>query len=212
MSNADFVAKLNEKNTNFENEYQKTLRENARSEGIPVMLAETSKILATIISAKKPVSILEIGTAVGYSGSIMLSFAEKESRLTTIEIDEKSAIRAKETFEKLGFSERVTLHIGDAEEIIPLLGGNFDFVLCDGPKSRYLEFYPYLKKLLKSGGVLFCDNVLFRDYVSGEVKNPHRMQTIVNNMRDFLKTLCADDELIATVLEIGDGVAVAIKK
>lgn len=212
MSNADFVAKLNAKNTNFENEYQKTLRESARSEGIPVMLAETSKLLATIISAKKPVNILEIGTAVGYSGSIMLSFAEKESRLTTIEIDEKNAIRAKETFEKLGFFERVTLHIGDAEEIVPLLSGSFDFILCDGPKSRYLEFYPYLKKLLKSGGVLFCDNVLFRDYVSGEVKNPHRMQTIVNNMRDFLKTLCADDEFIATVLEIGDGVSIATKK
>ena len=197
---------------NFEGEYLETLRKAAREEGIPVMLPSSSKLLAAIVSLKKPTNVLEIGTAVGYSGGIMLKFAANNCRLTTLDIEEKSAMRAKETFSKLGFSERVTLHIGDAKEIVPLLSGSFDFVLCDGPKSRYLEFYPYLKSLLKSGGVLFCDNVLFRDYVSGEVKNPHRMQTIVNNMREFLETLTKDEDFVTTVLPVGDGVTISIKK
>lgn len=196
----------------FEGEYLQSLRIAAREEGIPVMLPETSKLLATTVSMKKPENILEIGTAVGYSGSIMLKNAKENARLTTIEIEESSANRAKETFKKEGFSERVTLHLGDAEEIIPMMSGSYDFILCDGPKSRYLEFYPYLKKMLRSGGVLFCDNVLFRDYISGEVKNPHRMQTIVNNMRDFLDVLSKDTDFTTTLLDVGDGVTVSVKK
>lgn len=211
MNSTEYSENLNVAD-NFEGEYLETLRKTAREEGIPVMLPSSSKLLAAIISLKKPTNVLEIGTAVGYSGSIMLKFAADNCRLTTLEIEEKSAMRAKETFSKLGFSERVTLHIGDAEEIVPLLSGSFDFILCDGPKSRYLEFYPYLKSLLKSGGVLFCDNVLFRDYVSGEVKNPHRMQTIVNNMREFLEMLTKDPDFVTTVLPVGDGVTISIKK
>lgn len=211
MNSTEYSENLNVAD-NFEGEYLETLRKTAREEGIPVMLPSSSKLLAAIISLKKPTNVLEIGTAVGYSGSIMLKFAADNCRLTTLEIEEKSAMRAKETFSKLGFSERVTLHIGDAEEIVPLLSGSFDFILCDGPKSRYLEFYPYLKSLLKSGGVLFCDNVLFRDYVTGEVKNPHRMQTIVNNMREFLEMLTKDPDFVTTVLPVGDGVTISIKK
>lgn len=196
----------------FEGNHLQSLRIAAREEGIPVMLPETSKLLATTVSMKKPENILEIGTAVGYSGSIMLKNAKENARLTTIEIEESSANRAKETFKKEGFSEKVTLHLGDAEEIIPMMSGSYDFILCDGPKSRYLEFYPYLKKMLRSGGVLFCDNVLFRDYVSGEVKNPHRMQTIVNNMRDFLDVLSKDTDFTTTLLDVGDGVTISVKK
>lgn len=196
----------------FEGNHLQSLRMAAREEGIPVMLPETSKLLATVVSMKKPENILEIGTAVGYSGSIMLKNAKENARLTTIEIEESSANRAKETFKKEGFSDRVTLHLGDAEEIIPMMSGSYDFILCDGPKSRYLEFYPYLKKMLRSGGVIFCDNVLFRDYISGEVKNPHRMQTIVNNMRDFLDVLSKDTDFTTTLLDVGDGVTVSVKK
>ncbi len=196
----------------FEGEHLQSLRMAAREEGIPVMLPETSKLIATVVSMKKPENILEIGTAVGYSGSIMLKNAKENARLTTIEIEESSANRAKETFKKEGFLDRVTLHLGDAEEIIPMMSGSYDFILCDGPKSRYLEFYPYLKKMLRSGGVLFCDNVLFRDYISGEVKNPHRMQTIVNNMRDFLDVLSKDTDFTTTLLDVGDGVTISVKK
>lgn len=196
----------------FEGEYLQSLRVSAREEGIPVMLPETSKFLATMVTMTKPETILEIGTAVGYSGSIMLKNAKENARLTTIEIEESSANRAKDTFKREGFSERVTLHLGDAEEIIPMMSGKYDFILCDGPKSRYLEFYPYLKKMLRSGGVLFCDNVLFRDYISGEVKNPHRMQTIVNNMRDFLDVLSKDTDFTTTLIDVGDGVTLSVKK
>lgn len=206
-----FIEKFNIED-NFEGEFLKELRIKAREEGIPVMLPETSKLLATIVAMTRPEKILEIGTAVGYSGSIMLKNAKNTSILKTIEIEESSYIRAKETFKKEGFVGQVTQYLGDAEEIIPMMSGTFDFILCDGPKSRYLEFYPYLKKMLNVGGTLFCDNVLFRDYISGEVKNPHRMQTIVNNMRDFLDVISKDEDMTTCLLDVGDGVTISVKK
>ncbi len=211
MQQENFIEKLNIAD-NFEGEFLESLRISARDEGIPVMLPVSSKLLAAIVVLKKPEKILEIGTAVGYSGSIMLKNAAKNCILTTIEIEESSFLRAKNTFEKEGFSKKVNMHLGDAVEIIPMMSGKFDFILCDGPKSRYLEFYPYLKKMLVSGGVLFCDNVLFRDYISGEVKNPHRMQTIVNNMRDFLDVVTKDPDFTTSVISVGDGITISVKK
>lgn len=211
MQQDKFIEKFNIAD-DFEGEFLKELRIKAREEGIPVMLPETSKLLATIVAMTRPEKILEIGTAVGYSGSIMLKNAKNTSILKTIEIEESFYNRAKETFKKEGFLGQVTQYLGDAEEIIPMMSGTFDFILSDGPKSRYLEFYPYLKKMLNVGGTLFCDNVLFRDYISGEVKNPHRMQTIVNNMRDFLDVISKDEDMTTSLLDVGDGVTISVKK
>lgn len=208
--NEEFLSALNEK-CNFEGSFLSALRQNARSEGIPVMLKDTSQFIAMLVKSKAPKNILEIGTAVGYSGSILLKHSDKDSMLTTIEVDEESVAKAKKNFNSQNFLHRVRIFQGNASEIIPVMSGRFDFIFVDGPKAKYNEFFPYLKKMLVSNGMIVCDNVLFRNMVSGKSETPKRMMSIVNNMRDFLTDLTNDEDFLTAIYDIGDGVSVSIK-
>lgn len=206
----EFVDTLNLK-SNFEGQFLKTLRESSRQIGIPVMLRETSQFLAMLAKSKSPKNILEIGTAVGYSGSILLKYSDRESNLTTIEVDEESIEKAKKNFKAQNYFNRVRIFQGNSSEIIPVMSGKFDFIFVDGPKGQYNSYLPFLKKMLTQNGIIVCDNVLFHDLVAGKNDVPKRMGTLVSNMRDFLKTLTDDEDFLTQVFEIGDGVSVSIK-
>lgn len=182
-----------------------------RSQGIPTCLWETLNELILQISIAKPINVLEIGTAVGISGSAMLETYDKMF-LTTIEKDEDSYNIAKQTFSSFGYTDRVKQILGDAGDVIRYLDGPFDFIFLDGSKARYFDYLPELKRLLKNGGVLFADNVLFRGFIDGDVPFRHRDNTIVRNMRNFLDLLINDNNYICTIHEKGDGILVAYKK
>lgn len=177
---------------------------------IPVLLPETAAFLKQMISLKQPKKILEIGTAIGYSGHIILSACD--GHLYTIEADEKSLGKANEFFASSGYESRVTTYLGDANEIVPLFSGEFDFIFLDGPKTRYVQYLPYLKRMLAAGGVLFCDNVLFNGMVSGEAEVVKKKATIVNALDAFLKAVASDEDFITSILPVGDGVSLSIKK
>lgn len=187
------------------------LSKNFREQGIPTALYETLNELILQVSILKPVSVLEIGTAVGISASAML-LTNDNMHVTTIEKDEDSYLVAKNTFASFGFSERVKQYLGDAGDIIRFLEGPYDFIFLDGAKARYYDYLPDLKRILKSGGVLFADNVLFRGFIDGGVKYEHRDNTIVRNMRAFLDTLIEDKNYVCSIYEKGDGILVAYKK
>ncbi len=177
---------------------------------IPVLLPETVNFLAQLVMLKKPEKILEIGTAIGYSGHIMLN-AYGGSLLYTVEVDEKSAEIAKKNFALSGLDNRVTLFCGDAGEILPLMDGSFDFVFLDGPKARYADYLPYILKNMKSGGVLLCDNVLYNGMVSGEAA-VGKKAGLVKRINEFLELICNDKRLITSVLPVGDGMSLSIFK
>jgi len=177
---------------------------------VPILLPETVAFLKQILRLYKPKKILEIGTAIGYSGLVMMDATEAE--LITLEIDENSAEKAKSEFEKWGYSNRAKIFVGDACEIIPLMQGEYDFIFVDGPKTRYIEFLPYLKKMLVNGGILFCDNVLFNGMVAGEQEVGKKKNSIVEKLDLFLKTLFADGDFSSSILPVGDGVSLSIKK
>lgn len=182
----------------------------ARSEGVPVLRDETLEFLVCQIKRFNPRKILEIGTATGCSGIAMLLGAP-DARLTTVEIDEKSYLAARENFRKLGLEDRTTCFLGDAGDVVPKLSGSFDFIFLDGPKGHYLEYYPYLKDLLSEKGVMFCDNVLFRGYVVNRPEG-RKFNAIINNMRKFILAVQSDAEMECELTEIGDGVLIARKK
>ncbi len=177
---------------------------------IPVLLPETAALLRQVVMLVKPHKALEIGTAIGYSGHIILG--ESNCHLYTIEADEKLLSIANAFFAESGYSGRVTTFNGDANEIVPLFSGEFDFIFLDGPKTRYIQYLPYLKRMLKERGVLLCDNVLFNGMVSGEVELVKKKATIVNALDLFLKTVAKDDDFITSVLPVGDGVSLSIKR
>ena len=187
------------------------LRKKYTERGVPTLLAESLNELLLFINLKQPKKILEFGTSVGCSGIAMLT-AAKDAELYTIEKYDVSYAEAKENFEAFGYIGRVKQFFGEATEVVDKVGDGFDFVFLDCNKSKYKILLPKIKAIMNSGAILFADNVLFRGYVMGEVKAPHRHNTIKNNMREFLRLICEDGDFITTVSDIGDGISVSYKK
>lgn len=178
--------------------------------GEPVLREKSFEILLQAVREKQPTKILEIGVNLGLSGIAML-LNSTNSYLTGIEIDEQKIALAKENYKEFKVFDRAKIFQGDASEIIPILTGEYDFIFLDGPKGHYFEYLPHLLSILKVGGILFADNVLFRGYVDGKVKTPHRFNTTKNSMERFLNAINNDESLITKVLDIEDGISITEK-
>ena len=183
----------------------------ARKRYIPVMLDDTKELLFETVSRAQPKRILEIGTAIGYSGIVMLT-ACPTATLNTVELDEQTAALARKNFDEFGVGNRVNVFVGDAREIVRLLTGSYDFIFLDGPKGQYEVFLPYLTDLLEVGGTLVCDNVLYKGLVEHVPENKrHKHITVARNMHAFLHDITNNPRYDTVLHRIGDGVTVSIK-
>lgn len=208
----EFTKNLTEKSAEFSLPQElKDLRVFYKESGIPTILDESLTELLLMVSIKNPENILELGTATGCSGTAML-LTQKTARLTTIEKFEPSQTEAIKNFKKFGVYDRVTAILGDSYETALTLTGEYDFIFLDCNKASYTRLLPVLKNLLKKGGVLFTDNVLFRGYVSGEVKTPKIYNSLARKIREFDEILASDTDLITCFFDVGDGIAVSYKK
>lgn len=180
----------------------------ARENYIPVMLDDTKKLLQQLTTDNQPKKILEIGTAIGYSGIVMLT-SSPNAQLNTIEMDEKSAEMARQNFIQAGVYDRVNLFVGDAKEIVTQLTGKYDFIFLDGPKGQYDSFLPYLIDVLEVGGLLVCDNVLYKGLVEHVPEHRHKHITIARNLNKFLDDLNNDSRFTTRLHRVGDGVTVS---
>ena len=186
------------------------LRKQAFSLGEPILREKSFEILIKTVKEKKPKKILEIGVNRGLSGIAMM-LASENSMLTGIEIDEEKIAIAKENYTTFGLTERVKIFAGDASEIIPILTGKYDFIFLDGPKGHYFEYLPHLLSALNEKGILFADNVLFRGYVDGKVKTPHRYATTKHSMEKFLFAISNDKNLSTEIIDLEDGISITEK-
>ena len=184
-------------------------REDALSRGIPVADNETLQFLLVTLAMKKPLSILEIGSAVGLSGVAMLQ-ACPHARLTTMELEEERYLEAKENFASFGVADRVNAYLGDAGEILAMMDGRYDFVFLDGPKAQYEKYLFDLKRLMKENAVLVADDVLLYGWVSGEEPTPQTRHSIVDKIRSYLHTITNDKDFTTSVVNVGDGVALSV--
>ncbi len=188
----------------------KTLREKAKANGNPILRDESFELLLATVKKRNPARILEIGVNVGLSGIAMLLTCPT-ANLTGIEIDDDCVAQATANYKSFGVENRAKIFRGDAGEIIPILTGEYDFIFLDGPKGHYFEYLPHLLSVLSKGGILFADNVLFRGYVEGKVKTPHRHLTIKRSMEKFLDKITTDKSLNTTLYFMEDGVSVTEK-
>jgi len=187
------------------------LRKSAFAREIPVSDGETLNFLITQLTALQPQKILELGTAVGVSGAVMLQTCPS-AHLTTIERDEKFFNEARENFSALNLTDRITLILGDAGERIEKLEDKYDFIFLDCAKVQYIKYLPTLKKLLKKGGVLLADDVLLFGYVTGEEEVPKKRKMLVEHVKEYLAAVTNDCGLFTTVLNLGNGIAMSVKK
>lgn len=185
------------------------IEKSARERYIPVILDDSKEELIELVSRLQPKRILEIGTAIGYSGSLMLLSA-KSAILDTVELLEERREEALLNFKKFGVNERVNSYLGDAMELVPSIikDNMYDLIFIDGPKSKYWEYLSMVKPNIAKGGYVFCDNVLFRGMVKNGRKPPHKFRTIVVGMRRFLANLQNSPDFRTQILEKGDGVAI----
>ena len=184
----------------------------ARVNHVPIVKPETKELLRTLVLLKKPMKILEVGAAVGFSSLYMNSYQPEGGTIITIERNEKRIKKAKENIKNQGKEEQITLIEGDAIEILKGLDGSFDLIFVDAAKGQYIHFLPDVLRLLASDGLLFSDNVLQDgDIVESRFAVQRRNRTIHSRMRRYLYELKHRKGLETAIIPIGDGVAVSTK-
>lgn len=188
------------------------LRGEAEEARVPIILRDTETFLLNLIRMKQPASILEIGTAVGYSAACMASVCP-ESVITSIEADETMAKVARDNICGLGLSERIQVLLGPGQEILDQLCGPYDFVFIDAAKSHYRTFWDKALPLCGLGAVIVCDNVLMKAMtVSDEYDPKRKFKTSIRNMREFLTYITNAEYADTSILSVGDGVSFSILK
>lgn len=190
-----------------------SIARDARANFVPIIRRETANLLQTMIAATKPMRILEVGTAVGYSALLMAQVMPEGAHITTIEKYEPRIPLAREHFRRAGMQERITLIEGDAEDVLKKLDGPFDFIFMDAAKGQYIHWLPRIMELMAEDSVLFSDNVLQDgDIIESRFAVERRNRTIHSRMREYLYTLTHHAELQTSIIPIGDGVTLSVKR
>lgn len=179
---------------------------------VPIIRKEMQTFLKWMLALKRPMRILEVGTAIGFSALLMAEYNPVEGKITTIENYEKRIPIAKENFKKAGRESQITLLEGDAADWLKQLEGPYDFIFMDAAKGQYIHFMDDVIRLLAPDGVLVSDNVLQDgDIIESRYAVTRRNRTIHKRMRDYLYQLTHHPQLQTTVLPLGDGVTLSVK-
>lgn len=188
------------------------LEEYAGEHGVPIAKPETASFLSVITSILKPDRILEIGTAIGYSASVM-ALANEKTEILSLEYDSEIIPVARENIKRLGLSDRVRIAEADANDYLSYLDedGVFDMIFLDGPKAHYVNMLDDCVRLLKAGGVLVADNVLYKGMTADEEHIIKRKATIVSRLKSYIDALTAHKELKTSLLPLGDGITLSVK-
>lgn len=204
-----YINSLDKGNTQFLNE----LEQEALKNHVPIIRREMQSFLKVLLQIKAPARILEVGTAVGFSTLLMCTYNPVSCEIVTIENYEKRIPIAMENFKKAGREKQITLLPGDAQEVLKTLEESFDFIFMDAAKGQYIHFLPEIMRLLKTGGILVSDNVLQDgDLIESHFAVERRNRTIYKRMREYLYVLKHHEELETSILPLGDGVTVSVKK
>ena len=179
---------------------------------VPIVRREMQSFLKVLLAVRRPMRILEVGTAVGFSALLFCEYAPEGAQITTIEKYEKRIPVARENFRRGGKEAQITLLEGDAAEILSSLTETYDFIFMDAAKGQYIHFLPDVMRLLEVGGVLVSDNVLQDgDIIESHYVVERRNRTIYKRMREYLYELKHDERLITSIVPIGDGATVSVR-
>ena len=190
----------------------KELEDFAKENSVPIIQKEGAKFLEFMISLKQPKKILELGTAIGYSAILMNKAVDGDCFIKTIERNEQMVEFAKQNIKKNGLEEKIEVLEGDCLEILETLDEKFDVIFMDAGKGHYNHFLPHCLRLLDDKGIIIADNVLFRGMVASDELVKRRKITIVKRMREYLELVSKDEDLITTVIPMGDGIAITKRR
>lgn len=189
------------------------LEEEAHVAEVPVIPHETVVFLKFLLGQIQPERILEIGTAIGFSSSVMATTIGENAHVTTIDRFDVMIEKAKKNYERLGLTDKVTLLEGQAADILPELSGPYDFIFMDSAKSKYIEFLPECLRLLRKGGVLMVDDIFQGGTILlPDEEIPRGKRAIHRKLNEFLRVVMNHPDLTSTILPLGDGVILMTKE
>lgn len=187
----------------------KEIEEYAAEYSVPIINKISSSLLIDIVKTKQPKSILEIGTAIGYSALLMAHYMPPDGKIITIEQDAARIDIAYDYIARAGRTEQIQLLDGDASNILLQLEGTYDMVFIDAAKAQYLDYLSKIIDNLDIGAVVIADNVLFRGMVMSEQPPLRRYKTIVKRLKEYLDFVNTDPRFSTTIYHEGDGVAIS---
>jgi len=181
--------------------------------GLPLVDAEVGALLRVLATSIAATRILEIGTAIGYSGIWLAGALPPGGMLLTMELSEERAAEARANFARAGLADRVSVIVGDAQLKIAKVSGPFDLIFQDGAKSLYEPLLDRLVSLLRPGGLLVTDNVLWNgEVVPGYSSAPKQPAEDTRAIAAYNKRLAAHPDLITAVVPLRDGVSISVKR
>ena len=204
-----YINSLDMGNTPFLEQLEKEALDN----GVPIIRKEMQSFIKVLLAIHRPKRILEVGTAVGFSTLLMCEYGLPELELVTIENYEKRIPIARENFKKAGREAQIALLEGDAGLILKELTGTFDLIFMDAAKGQYIHWLPDVLRLMHPGSVLVSDNVLQEgDLIESHYLVERRNRTIYKRMREYLYELKHHPCLETSIIPLGDGVTVSVKR
>ena len=187
-------------------------RDNA-TRGLPLVDAEVGALLRVLATAAAATRILEIGTAIGYSGIWLAGALPPGGMLLTMELNEERAREARDNFARAGLADRVSVIVGDAQLKIAKVSGPFDLIFQDGDKMLYGPLLDRLVDLLRPGGLLVTDNVLWSgEVVPGYAAAPTQDPDSTRAIAAYNLRIASHPGLITATVPLRDGVSVSVKK
>ena len=197
-------------------EYLDRLEQQALKDEVPIIRKEAQSLLRFLLRLLQPEKILEVGCAVGFSSAFMSEYMPEKATITTIEKVEMRIREAKKNLAGIPRAKDVTLICGDAIDVLRELcekKEQYPFIFMDAAKGQYMNFLPYLMRLLPEGGLLITDNVLQEGtIVESKYTIPRRERTIHMRMREYVYTLKHMEERETVVLPVGDGMTLSVRK
>ena len=189
------------------------LEQYANENHVPIIEPESARFLETMCNLTRPVKILEIGCAIGYSAILMANSSAENSEIMTIEYSPEMVMLARENIKKAGLSDRIKVIEADAKDYVSYIEECecFDMIFLDGPKAHYYYMLDDCERLLKNGGFLISDNVIYKGMTADDNHVIRRKITIVSRLREFIDSLCDHPQLKTSILPLGDGVTISVK-
>ncbi|HCE03088.1 MAG TPA: O-methyltransferase [Acidobacteria bacterium] len=181
--------------------------------GLPIVNPAVGRFLEALVVATGTRRVLEIGTANGYSALWLARSLPADGQILTLEINPERAAVARHHFEESGLADRVDVIVGDAARMVHKVAGPFDLIFNNGEKRQYGPLLNRLVSLLRPGGVLVTDNVLWNgEVVPGLVAPPRREPDDTAAIAEYNQRLAADERLVTSFLPVRDGLAVSVRR
>ena len=186
---------------------EQEIKQYGKENNVPIVMDDTLLFLLKTINENNSKKVLEIGTAIAYS-TIEMAINTDVEHIDTVEIDEARYKIAVQNVKNKNLQNKITLHLQDAIDYVKNCEIKYDFIYLDGPKGQYINYLPYLTKLLNKNGIIFADNLFFHGMVTGTYPVSKNCRSMIKGLKNYINEITTNPIYSTTIYEIGDGIGV----